>query len=252
MNFREFNQKARIAVRMGLNLAGVRKKKVFAVGFNKSASSSLHALFRSLGRPSFHGPRWRRLDNRLLKKYDCFSDGEPDDLTMLDRMFPGAKFILNVRDLEGWLYSRLAHIERSKRDKKGYRTGTIWDTTPAAVKTWIEKRNHHHLSVLSYFSKRPGDLLVVNFVQDKDAATKVCHFLGYKGTYQRPQKNIAATRIRPPEHREMIQNSIAELGIASHELYYDLYCPGLVGKDDPVPFPPDSRLLSKKYPTPPV
>ena len=72
----------------------------------------------------------------LLKAYDCFSDGIPQDLAKLDRTFQGSKFVLQVRDLESWVYSRLAHIER-KKESGHYRVGLDWDTTDYAVTAWI-------------------------------------------------------------------------------------------------------------------
>ena len=88
-------------LRITLNRTRLRRReKVFAIGFNKSGTSSLHALFKSLGLSSYHGVEWRTCqDDDLLQSYDCFSDDIPADLPKLDRMFPGAKFILQVREL---------------------------------------------------------------------------------------------------------------------------------------------------------
>ena len=109
-----------IGWRLLLNGLGLRKgQKVFAVGFAKCATTSLHALFVSLGLPSFHGIGWRSCNSiQLLRTFDCFSDGIPKDLEKLDRLFPGSKFVLQVRDLQSWVYSRLGHIERNKKRGK--------------------------------------------------------------------------------------------------------------------------------------
>ncbi|OOZ40407.1 hypothetical protein BOW53_08020 [Solemya pervernicosa gill symbiont] len=242
MNFQEVARKATITIRRFLNRNGIRNKKVFAIGFNKSASTSLHTLFESLGHPSYHGNKWRDHNNQsVLKKYDCFSDDIPIDMVALDQLFPKSKFILNVRDLESWIYSRLAHIEHRKRTRQNYHTGPKWDTSKEAIKSWIEQRNDYHLFVLSYFSDRPADLLVVNFVRDQSAATKVCQFLGYKGEYRRPMENINPNSERPQHHRELLQRSIREMEINEIELTYDLYCPSI--ERGASPFPPDSREL---------
>ena len=58
------------------------------------------------------------------------------------------------------------------------------------IKDWIKQRNVYHIFVLSFFADRPADILVVNFIRDKLAATKVCNFLGYPGECDRPEKNI--------------------------------------------------------------
>lgn len=240
-------RKAMIVLRRFFNRMQIRKeKKVFVIGFNKSASTSLHALFESLGRPSYHGVKWRSHDDlKFLREYDCFSDGRPRDLTELDRLFPGSKFILNVRDLQDWIYSRLSHIERGKAAKGAKKPAAKWDATEDAISSWIRERNNYHLFVLSYFADRPGDLLVVNFVRDEFAATKVCRFLGYRGKYQRPKRNVNPSKERPPKHVEMLNNCLVALGIPDQELSYDIYCPSLETKATQPRFPPDSNMLQK-------
>jgi len=213
-------------------------------GFNKSASTSIHYLFESLGLPSYHGVKWRRHDDlKFLRRYDCFSDDIPRDFTELDRLFPGSKFILNVRNLESWIYSRLSHIERERKKTRNFQTVPAWDTTEEAIKDWIRKRNDHHLFVLSHFSDRAADFLVVNFIRDASAATKVCNFLGFDGEYQRPKKNVDPSKYRPQKHTEMLRHCIAELGIPECELDYDIYCPSLESKETGFRFPPDSSML---------
>jgi len=177
---RDVKQEVILATYRLLNQTGETKKKVFAVGFNKSGTTSLHTLFQSRGLLSYHGLKWKGCDDlRLLRSYDCFSDGIPKDLAKLDRLFPGSKFILQVRDLNSWLYSRLAHIERDK-EEYAHHGGPEWDNTEYAIKAWIKKRNAHHLFVLSYFSERPLDILIVNLIRDESSTTKVCTFLDMK------------------------------------------------------------------------
>jgi hypothetical protein len=246
MKVHRIKQRASISLRRLLNQAGMREEKIFAVGFNKSGTSSLHALFKSLGRLSYHGTKWRGCDDlELLQLYDCFSDGIPKDLAKLDRLFPGSKFILQLRDLESWIYSRLAHIERNKKAKT-YKAHPAWDTTEHAIKAWVRARNAHHLFVLSYFSERPSDILVVNFIRDESAASRICRFLGYEGECQRPKWNINPSKERPLKHTEMLGRCIAELGIPERELEYDIYCPSIESSEVHSRFPVDSSKLLKR------
>ena len=232
--------------RLLLNGLGLRKgQKVFAVGFAKCATTSLHALFLSLGLPSYHGKRWRSCNNMgLLKTFDCFSDGIPKDLTKLDKLFPGSKFVLQVRDLQSWVYSRLGHIERSKK-RGNYRVLPDWDTTDYAVRAWILMRNRHHLFVQEYFANRPHDLLIVNFVSDPSAGTRVANYLGFPGNFDRPVENVNPHKQIPTSHAEMLSRSAAELGIPAHELNYDIYCPSLLESGNRPQFPVDSRAQSE-------
>ena len=241
-------KRIQVALRRVLNQMKVRKqKKVFAIGFNKSASTSLHYLFESLGRPSYHGVKWREHDDLdFLRTYDCFSDGIPRDLPELDGMFPGSKFILNIRDLRDWVHSRLAHIEREKKDGT-FQGGPAWDNTEEAITHWIKQRNEYHLFVLSYFSKRKNDLLVVNFIRDELAADKVSAFLGYKGKINKPKQNVNPSKELPQRHTDMLMRCAKSLEISECELGYDTYCPSLENKETQDQFPHDSDLLNKTH-----
>jgi hypothetical protein len=146
--------------------------------------------------------------------------------------------------LESWVYSRLGHIERNKRSGY-YRAGRDWDSTDKAVVAWIRQRNQHHLFVQEYFSERPSDLLIVNFIRDPSAATRVAHFLGFSGTYDRPEDNTNPDKAIPATHREVLTRCAAELCIPAHELKYDIYCPSLLVPNGQLTFPPDSGLLPK-------
>lgn len=239
----ELKQKIMIGVRRSLNRAGLRTNKVFAIGFNKTGTTSMHALFESLGRPSYHGVRWRECDNPwLLRQYDCFSDGIPKDFTKLDRMYPHSKFILHVRELDSWIYSRLAHIERQK-EQNNHCASLLWDNTEYSVKHWIKERNTHHLAVLSYFAERPSDLLVINYIRDASSATRICNFLGNKGNYDRPRENTNPENAHPSSHIEMLHKCIVDLGIQQHELGYDILCPSLIEKEIISRFPADTSQI---------
>jgi hypothetical protein len=211
---------------------GIRRHdKIFAVGFNKTGTSSLHALFKSLGLLSYHGSRWRSCENvKLLKSYDCFSDDIPKDLGKLDELFPRSKFILQVRELDAWVYSRLAHIARAKAKGK-YISNPFWDMTEGCVKYWILQRNSYHAFVLDFFSSRPEDLLVINFIRNSDAASLVSHFLGFSGSYDRPKKNLKPSKPIPLQHIEIFETSVRKLYLSTDEVKNDILCPSLCDKD---------------------
>ncbi len=213
--------------------------KVFAIGFNKSATTSLHTLFQSLGLTSYHGGEWRDCeDMSLLNNFDCFSDGYPKNHNKLDALFPGSKFILQVRDLKSWVYSRLAHIRRVKA-LNTYKGSAIWDETEHAVKFWIQQRNDYHLEVMSYFENRPADFLIVNVTKDQRSAQKIVDFLGFTGNYTMPYANANPGKEVPEKDRVLFGHCLQALGIAEHEQTYDIYCPSLVNSL----FPSDSGKL---------
>ncbi len=76
--------------------------KVFCIGFNKTGTSSMHRLFTELGLRSFHGYYSHiPVTDPLYREFDCFSDGDQHDYALLDRTFPGSRFIITTRRLDG-------------------------------------------------------------------------------------------------------------------------------------------------------
>ena len=214
-----------------LSRAGLdrRYSKVFAIGFNKTATTSIDKVFKDVGIRSVHNVKWRTA-KPYLGHYlaQAFSDGPPEDFRSLDRRFPNSKFILNVRDLDEWLDSRLEHV-RYRMDKDAPTITGTWTHSDASLQAWVRERNAHHLDVLEHFSTRPDDLLVINYIRDPTAAERLTEFLGsdrrVEKKYSRPiPKTRTAGRLRNPE---MIQRNLTALGIPEVEWTYDLYCPSL-------------------------
>lgn len=210
-------------------LSGHRAKKVFAIGFNKTGTTSLHRIFQDLGYRSYHGTRWRDTARPMIYRfYDAFCDGVPDDFRKLDTMFPRAKFILQVRDIDVWLDSRLEHIRRLPPNKPRH---AEWTATETAVEAWVRKWNAYHLSVLSHFQSRPDDLLLVNYIRDPQAARKIAAFLGHPVVVEKPHANrnptaglAAGTTLK---NAGMIGTVLAGLGIPESEWQNDIHCPSL-------------------------
>ncbi len=203
--------------------------KVFAIGFNKTGTTSLHDIFTQLGYLSYHGTAWRKTSRpAIYYVYDSFCDGIPDDVRRLDRMFPNSKFILQVRDLDGWLDSRLEHI---KRLPKGKVRDADWTAQSSSVIEWVKKRNSYHLDVLTYFKDRPDDLLLINFIRDPLAADKIAAFLGHSGTVEKPHANRNPKAGSTLKNKDMIYAALAELSIPESEFKYDIHCPSMVTAD---------------------
>ena len=219
------------------------QRKIFAIGFNKSGTTSIHKLFESLGLRSYHGTVWRSCDDiSLLNSYDCFSDGSPNDLSKFDKLFADSKYIWQVRELESWIYSRLAHIEIAKTNPQ-FTSSKYWDITETAVTFWIKRCIKYHLYLYDYFKKRPQDVIMVNIIRDIDAATKICNFLGYSGSYETPKMNINSRKEIPEHHIDLFKKCISDLKIPEYELEYDVYCPNLASRRIVNKYPPDSGLL---------
>lgn len=238
-------QRTRHEVRTVLSRAGVDRTyfKVFAIGANKTGTTSIHALWEELGLASYHGKSWVPADaTTIQRRWQAFSDGPPEDFRLLDQRYPRSKFLLNTRDLDEWLDSRLEHI-RWEEERGNVSKNPAWRATAENVEAWIRKRNEDHLDIMSYFADRPDDLLIVNFIRDPDAAGKIALFLGKDAPDEKPYvRPIPKTRvIGRLKNPDMISSAFERLGVPEAEWKLDLYCPSLV--DTPSTFPKDTSEI---------
>ena len=162
--------------------------KIFGIGLNKPGTISLHEALETLGFRSLHwgGPEVRRTIERAmaegrpavedLDQYDAYSDiwclSEHFDL--LDRQYPGSRFILTTRDEASWIESRRRHVARNReRAATGDYSG---DFLVVDVDAWREQYRVHHERVTRYFADRT-DLLVLR-ITEGDGYGQLCPFLG--------------------------------------------------------------------------
>lgn len=138
--------------------------KVFCIGFNKTGTSSMHRLFIEFGLSSWHGYYSHlAVTDPIFSAFQCFSDGERHDFGLLDRAFPGSRFILTTRPFLDWLTSRIRHVERRRSLGATGPMRQEYEADPrAAVKYWIQRRIDYHARVRDYFAARESDLLVIN------------------------------------------------------------------------------------------
>lgn len=129
-------------------------RKIFVIGFNKTATSSFHELFLSNGLKSQHEGVWQ------TDKYDCFSDNpELNNYKELYKNYPNSIFILNTRGLNSWLLSRAMHCQYHKQTW-GY------PLTKKIVSEWIDKRYEEYVEILNFFKDTPKKLIIVNIEKD--------------------------------------------------------------------------------------
>lgn len=215
-------------------LAGRNAAKVFAIGENKSGTTSLHQIFQDLGYRSYHGTKWRDTSRTMMYRfYDSFCDGIPDDFRKLDRLYPNARFILQVRNLDTWIDSRLEHIRRLPKGKKRH---PLWTIKESSIRAWTTQRNAYHIDVLTHFRDRPEDLLLINYIRDPDAGVKIAEFLGHPVPAEKPHANRNPGAGRALKNAEMIASALNDLGIPESEWGNDIHCPSLSPPDfDAVP-----------------
>ena len=168
-------------------------RKVFQIGFNKCGTTSFHILFERSGYRSIHWDEGRLARSILAnadahrpllegyESYTCFLDMEwLTDTTVvaiylthyqqLDREYPGSRFILNTRNCDTWIASRLRHKNFANRFQRIHR-----QTTGDVIETWKSEWIRHHADVKAYFAQRPESLLIYDI--DKDRIDKLRAFL---------------------------------------------------------------------------
>lgn len=168
--------------------------RIFGIGMHKTATSSLNAALKLLGFDSAHWENahwakaiWNEMtsDGRSLtleKHYALCDLPIPLLYKELDKGYKSSKFILTIRDENGWIKSVENHWSY---DHNKFRSA--WDTDPVTHKMhralygqkgfnkelFLERYRNHNAEVLEYFKDRPNDLLVF----DKQSWEPLCKFL---------------------------------------------------------------------------
>lgn len=167
--------------------------KIFQIGFNKCGTLSLFNLFERNNIKSLHWDNGNiaetilfnlKNSNKCLKGYEeytFFSDlntmqvcGSFSNQTELfkeykifDLQYPGSKFILNIRDMDDWIISRLNHyteLGTLVNVKKKYNI-----TQAELCVLWKIDWMNHIVDVKKYFANRKEDLLIFDIGKDDPA-----------------------------------------------------------------------------------
>lgn len=181
------------------------KRKVFCIGANKTGTTSLELALKELGL-SFGNQRevvlayvkninnWEDDVAIFCEKYEAFQDvpfSLGENYVVLDKMFPGSKFILSVRDSADQWYQSLVkfhskvfncasvpprpseiehnfHLEyMNLLDFVCTTFGTSKDD-PYNKEVLVAHYNNRNQKIIDYFKDRPDDLLVVNVSSSED------------------------------------------------------------------------------------
>lgn len=193
--------------------------KIFCIGAFKTGTTSLGAFLASLGFSVGSQPAGERLLRdwaagnfepifALARTAQAFQDMPfccPGLFEHLDRAFPGARFILSVRDDSEQWYASLARFHTRLVGKRRLPTARDLKEFSYRYKGWIFEAlqliagvsesapydkarligtyEAHNAAVTGYFRDRPDALLVVNLA-DLTAAARIVRFLGLPYTGQ--------------------------------------------------------------------
>jgi hypothetical protein len=164
--------------------------KVFFIGFNKCGTRSLADWLRHAGVNSIHGGLdgngyhdeilrnavhgWPTLQG--IDSYDAYLDIDAVRACFreLDRDYPGSKFVLNTRDMERWVRSRLNHdagayIHFLNRKHEIDLSWSEW------AERWRRDFIVHEKAVTDHFAGRTD---FMRFDVEKDRPRDLAAFLG--------------------------------------------------------------------------
>lgn len=157
--------------------------RIFGVGMQRTATTSLHKAFEILGFDSFHWERgdlardiWNEMNgagrSTTLERYYALCDNPiPPLYDKLDRAYPGSKFILTVCEEEKWLRSveRLwnpaTNPNRWEWDVYPFTNVmhlALYGQTTFDREVFRARYRKHNADVKEYFKGRPNDLLVMD------------------------------------------------------------------------------------------
>ncbi len=199
--------------------------KVFGLGLSKTGTTSLGEALNLLGIKTIHYPcdkqTYQELSSgnynlTISKTYQGIVDTPVATYyAQLDKIFPGSKFILTVREIESWLQSAKKHREVLGRRKgispdrerfHDFIRAAVYGTLQFNEDRYRYVYETHTQNVLHYFENRPNDFLVMD-ICGGERWEKLCSFLDmppvdvpFPHANQRTQFLLDSTK----EIREMI------------------------------------------------
>lgn len=198
--------------------------KIFCIGFNKTGTSSLHALFQANGYSSQHDRLWPRESLhrngwRYFRRACAYSDGEQADFEALASWFPEAVFLLNTRDETAWLRSRVKHAV--SRENRREMAKEFFANERLAICKWIADRELYHTRARQFFDRKQN-FLEVSVTDDPEWSQKVATLLSANG--------FAVTQKHPPHENRRDAKSVSDQGQLAR--YFDMIgeCQGIIAR----------------------
>ncbi len=211
--------------------------KIFGIGLSKTGTTSLARALEVLGyrvkdclgvSEYVHGDLYSSVDMQVLQTYDAFTDTPmPSFFRELDQELPGSKFILTVRQTDGWLASCKKQFNQKQAEKQSDAQNKLFVDlygTPAFdVEKFLAGYDRFTEQVIDYFKDRPDDLLVLN-VTAGQGWDELCAFLN-KPVPDLPFPKSNVTQLtwlnlnelaKAVRHSSMALRKFEELGLAGH------------------------------------
>jgi hypothetical protein len=154
--------------------------KVFGIGLSKTGTTSLTEALRILGYSTIHFP----LGLKGVEESDAAIDNPiADKFELLDRKYPGSKFIYTVRQRDEWIRSCRKHFSRPATgvdllEEAVELKKRLYGTAGFDTDMFMKAYERHEERVLTYFAHRPNDILIINVCSNEISWGTLCSFLG--------------------------------------------------------------------------
>ena len=163
--------------------------KVLGIGLGRTGTTSLARALQILGYKTKHCPDFYLgeggeliISSEDVREYEALTD-EPTILVFkdVDREYPGSKFILTTREMDGWLTSIVNNgnaLREFRRQSPAIPVlfEVLYGSSTFDRDIYAEAHHRHVVAVRDYFSDRPQDLLVMDICAG-DGWEKMCPFL---------------------------------------------------------------------------
>lgn len=189
--------------------------KIFGIGLSKTGTTSLAAALEILGYRTRDYPGLTSyvpgdlssIDPQVLAQNEALTDTPiPSFYRELDARFPGSKFILTVREMDGWLLSCKKQFNAKLAEKQNEAHNRLfmdlYGTTVFDEALFRRGYQRFVEGVHRHFKVRPQDLLVLD-VAGGDGWEALCVFLG-KPVPEIPFPKANVTRIRWMDLQELV------------------------------------------------
>ncbi len=175
-----------------------QETKVFGIGLSRTGTKSLTKALNTLGYNILHYPTDEVTLKELTTGHFQLSRLEDvdgiTDITVapyyaqLDKIYPNCRFILTVRDKEGWLRSLRQHWadrpawndpkeNATHMEMRRFLRAAVFGTYQFSEDRMSHVYDQHFQNVLAYFRDKPHKLLILNILAG-DSWSKLNAFLG--------------------------------------------------------------------------
>ncbi|UCC18605.1 MAG: hypothetical protein JSV62_10910 [Promethearchaeota archaeon] len=178
------------------------KRMIFGIGLSRTGTTSLNDALNQLGFKSKHFiyfpisgkiPYWYY----TLNNYSGATDTPvAANYKRLTKLYPNAKFILTIREINSWLescekfFKYQFHMKKMRKWVKQIHL-KLYNSLYFDYESFKKGYYQHLNGVLEFFKNKPNNLLILD-INAGDGFEKICPFLGLEVINKKfPHKNIA-------------------------------------------------------------